>query len=647
MSNGNNNNRVLDFSSVAGSSNVLMFFSLVLLLGLLIFLDRGNSKNKGKLARGRWAGASEKATAREKAVQLFIKPSLDKNALWIGTPPEFQKIFTGEDRDKLPKKAGNYRGATLYFPDVNRSIWVSGSAGSGKTFNVINSLLLSAIDQGKTISLYDFKYPEQASSILPYALERGYRVGVFAPGYSESLRINVFDFLKDETDFLGAGELAENLMAAVSAGSSDKKDPFFEPAGIGLLKGTFLVTKTIAKHYQRPDLADLMTASAIINLPDLSERLKAAKPKLNIWTYQAFAQLIGAHGSGKEGTNNTEAGIIATAQKVFQSLVIPQFIPALCGESNFPTFIDGKYLVVFGMNQDYRETLAPIVSAIMSKFISTNIAHGNGRKTAFVNCIDEFPSIILTKITKWLAEARSAGHIGILGIQDPSQAYSNYGKDKTQTIFSNCAIKFILNPQNEEMAKMVEAILGQKEVEITNKSTSYQQGKKSPSTSQQTQTVPLMPASEIGQMNQGEAIIIAPGFQGKVNGKIKSYLPLLWSFKPNSYEQKSLDRAKNNWQKIYDNVREKVNKNVDYTALFNERVKLVEEFLPLPKKNKTSSIKLVHLIALATKAGIVILPNSVDLEQEIEDLSSEQIKAGMSQVHITKLLDQYRVPYAI
>jgi hypothetical protein len=73
-------------------------------------------------------------------------------------------------------------------------------------------------------------------------------------------------------------------------------------------------------------------------------RLKFATKRLNVWNAQAFAQLVSS-GGGKE-TNVTESGIIATAQKVFQQLVKRDFVPALCGTSNFKPDVEGKTLVV-------------------------------------------------------------------------------------------------------------------------------------------------------------------------------------------------------------------------------------------------------------------------------------------------------------
>jgi type IV secretory pathway TraG/TraD family ATPase VirD4 len=69
-----------------------------------------------------------------------------------------------------------------------------GGPGSGKTFSVIDQALLSAIDQGFPVLLYDFKYPTQSKRIAGYAKSKGYKVNIFAPGYRESEICNPIDF---------------------------------------------------------------------------------------------------------------------------------------------------------------------------------------------------------------------------------------------------------------------------------------------------------------------------------------------------------------------------------------------------------------------------------------------------------------------
>lgn len=604
-------------------SHLFSPLGLILLCGtILIVVSLGEGKSKGKLAHAYWGGKTEKSNAQKKGKKQLKSPKVGATTLYINSPPSIRRKHRqwvmdqissslskrGVEADEIAQKLQAAEpnlppqvsllasSKTIYFPDVQQGSAVFGAAGTGKSFGVLNPFLRSAIDQGFPIVLWDFKYREQAQEIAGYAKERGYKVQVFAPSFPESATLNLLDFIADAGDSASAKQIAETFIK--NSGSGDRKggNDFFENAGSALVQGVFLAAKWIGELEDRPDLADLMMSASILNLPNLSARLKFATKRLNVWNAQVFAQLISS-GGGTE-TNVTESGIIATAQKVFQQFVQRDFVPALCGTSNFKPDIEGKTLVIVGLNQDYRDALTPILATVLDTLISRNIAHARKRKTPLVVSLDELPSIYLPKIANWLAEARSAGFVGLLGLQNQSQLKEAYGEDRARTILANCGTKFFLNPQDDTSAKQYSDYLGEQDIKYWTKSTSNSGGQngRSVSKSEQIAKVPLMEAAAFLKLPQGKAVCISPGY----NNKSEAYVPVLRSIKVQQADLDSGKRSIETWKKMLDKTATQPMTDLEVSAMLEERRAIAERLLPEPP-SEANSAPLSYLIGLSTK----------------------------------------------
>jgi type IV secretory pathway TraG/TraD family ATPase VirD4 len=596
---------------------------LILICGtILMAVSIGGGKPKGKLANAYWGGATEKSNAQKKGKAQLKSPKVGSTTLYINTPASTRRkhrnwvieeieaslrkrgIEENEIAQKLrdaqqslpPKVSPLASDRTIFFPDVQAGAAVFGAAGTGKSFGVLNPFLRSAIDQGLSVILWDFKYREQAQEIAGYAKERGYNVQIFAPSFPESSTLNLLDFIADSGDSAGAKQIAETFIKNSSSGDRKGGNDFFENAGSALVQGVFLAAKWIGELEDRPDLADLMMSASILNLPNLSARLKFATKRLNVWNAQVFAQLISSSG-GKE-TNVTESGIIATAQKVFQQFVQRDFVPALCGTSDFKPDIEGKTLVIVGLNQDYRDALTPILATVLDTLISRNIAHARKRKTPLVASLDELPSIYLPKIANWLAEARSAGFVGLLGLQNQSQLKEAYGEDRARTILANCGTKFFLNPQDDTSAKQYSDYLGEKDVKYWTKSTSSSGGQNGRSTSktEQIAKAPLMEAAEFLKLPQGKAVCISPGYK---NSK-EAYVPILRSIKVQQEDIDSGKRSVTTWQKMLSKMATAPISDLENSAMLEERRAIAERLLPEPPSD-ANSVPLSYLIKIAVR----------------------------------------------
>jgi type IV secretory pathway TraG/TraD family ATPase VirD4 len=469
---------------------------------------------KNKLARARWAGNKEKNAARHTACLQMEARKHNRVALYISRSKVEKPLKVGDKYlIHIPKSRDR-----LYFPDVQRGVIVCGAPGSGKTYSLINPLLRSAIDQGFPIVLYDLKYFElksatkaqgQTAKLAGYALKRGYKVTVLAPGFKESCTANLLDFLTGETDSAMARQIAIalNKNLKLSIGDSDSSG-FFSNAGDLITQAIF----QIAKGTRYPDI---LMCFAILSLDNLSVRLQNAD--LNLWTKAAFSQFLSVAQSPE-----TAASIIGTALGLFTRFIIPELLPAFCGTTTLPLDLKERQLVIFATDDEKRDVVSPLIASVLHLLSTRNLA--KPRTTPLILALDELPTIYLPSLPSWLNQKRENGLCSILGLQNLSQLEETYGKEQCETIFTGCVTKAFFNAGSSEAAKRYSDYLGEEEIQNTKRSRSSG-GKSgaSTSTSVESSKRPLFEVAQFNTLSEGKAVIISPGFR---SGQ-EATLPLL------------------------------------------------------------------------------------------------------------------------
>ncbi|GJD22701.1 transfer complex protein TrsK-like protein [Rivularia sp. IAM M-261] len=563
------------------SQSGLILLSCLIVTGAFSWMS-GNRK-KGKIATSYWGGKKEKKAAQKKAKKQMQKTTRNNVALYVGTPKEIHSRLQAEwCKQGLIKNTSQQSfmaGSTLYVPDAQRGIAAIGAAGSGKTFSVIDPLIRSAFDQGFPMCLYDFKYPAQTKRAVAYAMKRGYTVRVFAPGFPESEICNPLDLIKDEEDAISAAQLAQVVSKNFNKGGNEAGgDKFFEEAGDSLVEGILLVTKAIASLTGDVKYCDLMTAQAILSLPSLPARLEAAsKSKLKVWTTRPLSQLISVKDSEK-----TTASIIGTAQRMFQRFLKRDFVGAFCGRTTLPLDLDGKQLVIFGLDRNNRDIVGPLLAAILHMIVSRNVSRTKPRKDPLVVALDELPTLYLPALVNWLNENREDGFCGILGYQNISQLEKAYGKELARAILGGTASKFIFNPQDPESAKLFSDYLGEMEVNFKSKSRSTGKGGVSNSLNDQNQKRHLFEPAEFAKLGTGRAVIINPAY---TRGN-EAYVPLLQPVKVPKADIEEMNWAESKWEFIREKLIAQNSggtiTDAERSRQFSERLALVEELFPIP-----------------------------------------------------------------
>ena len=394
----------------------LVGLSLVI---LIIFQSLGEKKSK--LAKGRFGGDAEKAKAKRKALTQLKARKKNAVSVWIGRP---QSTPWSKEQP-------------IYLPDAQRGMAVLGAPGTGKTVSIIDQVVLSVLEQGFPLILWDFKYPTQTSRLAPYAAKCGYDVKVFAPGFPESECCNPLDFLSDETDSLMARQLAEVMNANFKKIGHATEDGFFGPAGDQVSEGILMLTK--ATPYP-----DLMMAQALVSRTDLAKQLIKKRNELNPWILASFGQLIASADSEK-----TVSSILATAANNLTRFMKPNLVPAFVGKSTIPTRLRGKQLLILGIDREKRDVLAPLIATILHLLINKNVIN---RDDPLFLIADEVPTLYLPSLHHWLNENREDGLCTLLGFQNIVQMEKIYGLELSRAIVGGCGTKIIFNPQDQETA---------------------------------------------------------------------------------------------------------------------------------------------------------------------------------------------------
>ncbi len=555
---------------------------MLLLLGVYGVLSLGSNK-KGKLATSYWGGGSEENAARNKAIKQINNPQRNSAALYIGTPKLVQdKLETQWDKQGFKLSPKPTAKKTYWFPDAQRGCSVVGGAGSGKTVSVLDRFMQSAFDQGFPTVIYDFKYPAQTKRGFAYALKLGYLPRIFAPGYPESDTCNLLDFLSDEEDAVAAGQLAQVISKNTDlSGGKGGGDKFFEEAGAALTQGIFLLTKAVANQAKKPEVCDLMLASAILSLPSLGKRLELARSenKFNVWTMRPLDQIISVSNSPE-----TEASIIGTAQRTFQYFMKKDFIGAFCGQSTLPLDLDGKSVIFFGLDRNNRDIVSPLLAAVLHMIVSRNVSRTVPRIDPLMVFLDEIPTLYLPQLHNWFNENREDGFCGTIAFQNYAQLKQRYGDDLARVIFGGTATKILFNPQEGESNKAFSELLGEIEVQYRTKSRSRGKGSRSRSTSDNRQKKALFEAAQFAKLPTGRAVRISPAFK---RGK-ESYIPILTDFKLSQPDLDEQAWAESKWSGIRSHL---VNSRADLISdevrsrQFEERRQLAEQIFPLPPEN--------------------------------------------------------------
>ncbi|MFK8185206.1 MAG: type IV secretory system conjugative DNA transfer family protein [Phormidesmis sp.] len=541
---------------------------ILLLFALSLFMGDGSGSERRMLAHGRKGGRADAKAAKKTAFKQIAERKHNKVTLCTQSVRRTEKGFE--------TKPG-----ALFVTDAQRAIAAIGSSSSGKTYSAIDPLVRSSIEQGFPTIIYDFKYPEQSSKIVAYAAKLGYEVNVFAPGFKESGVCNVLDFMTDADDGLMARQIGSSLTANLAGKATGQRDEFFGDAGDQLMQALMMLAKSLPEP-------DLMTAALLSSLDKLPERILKAKERsagakdkewqLSTLTHMAFSQVIQLRDSEK-----TVSGVIGTAQRIFSRFLVRELIATLCGKTTIPLEMEGKQLLIIGMDQTRRDAVSPLLATVLQMVVNHNL-YGKERKDPLIVSLDEIDSLYLPDLKRWVTEGRFKGLCTIIGFQNIGQLEESYGKGVLQTIVGGCGTKFILNPQDKASAEYFSSYLGEENMDIRQLSRS--RGRQSSTTSsKQLNKRHLVEPASLLKYPTGKAIFINPGYSSKQ----EAYVPLIGKVKIPKAEAAISDQCEALWPKVRERLVERTQQQSSDPNIITERRKFLEQLFTLEDTQPSST----------------------------------------------------------
>jgi type IV secretory pathway TraG/TraD family ATPase VirD4 len=389
-------------------------------------------------------------------------------------------------------------GTNLPLYDAVTSIVSIGAPKTGKTFSVVLPALYAHLKHQNPAVLVDVQYPVQTEQVVCLAQQLGYAaedIHIFAPGCAESEIWNICEYAEG-----GQAAMLSKLLNENFATDGSKGDRFFDPAGEALISSTLQLARTI------PGLDDIVGCQALLGLDDLPKRIRLNEHKIDPWIYRSFMQLLSTEKSEK-----TAASIAGIAANLFKRFIEEDIAPSLVGKTSFPLFLDGPKLIILGVRPDLREVIMPIQMALLSLLVDINSVPG--RTTPLQVCFDELAAGTYRSLPSRINENRKYGVYFNLAFQNIAQLEERYGKNHTTATLGACGTQILMNPREQQTAKLISEMVGTQKYRETQRSRSVSGGKASRSTSTQVKERPLIPPHKVRMMGQGWAIVLNPGYR--------------------------------------------------------------------------------------------------------------------------------------
>lgn len=373
-----------------------------------------------------------------------------------------------------------------------RGILVLGSPGSGKSYSVYEPFIDQMMAKGYAMCVYDYKYPTLSKNVYNKLLQYQHRFPV-KPEFCvlnfddpmHSLRANPThpSYIESQAD---CAEIAELIMLNINKVAREKND-FFTESSKALLDGTFwyLRTHEDGKYCTFPHAIEFLNQdyrkviAMLVSDPDVKTKISS------------FADAFEA------GANDQLQGMIASTRIPLGKFTSRNLYWVMTGDDFNLAINDPEHpkVLCIGNNPD-REMIYGTCIALYTSRMFKQINHQGRNKCAVL--LDEMPTVYLPGLDKILNTCRSNGVVFVVGGQDVSQFYRDYGKKEADVLINTPGTTFI-GQVNGESAKTMSQVFGK--LDRVRESESI--GRSNDSVSISMQEKEIMPARKIETLSTG------------------------------------------------------------------------------------------------------------------------------------------------
>ena len=392
-----------------------------------------------------------------------------------------------------------------------RGCIVLGCPGSGKSYCVINQFIKQQIEKGYALYCYDFKFPDLSliayNQLLKNRDKYARPVGFYVINFDDprhSHRCNPLNpaFLSDIAD---AYESAYVIMLNLNKSWIQKQGDFFVESPIILLAALIWYLKIYenGRYCTFPHAIELLNkpySNLFTILTSYRELENYLSPFMDAWKGGAMEQLQGQ---------------IASAKIPLSRLISPALYWIMTGDDftldiNNP---DAPKVLCVGNNPDRQNIYSAALGLYNARIVK--MVNRKGKLKCSI-LVDEVPTIYFKGLDTLIATARSNKVAVMLGAQDYSQLVRDYG-DKEARVIQNTIGNIFAGQVVGETAKNLSERFGK----VLQQRKSINMTREDTSTNISTQLDPLIPASKISNLSQGEFVgSVCDSFDEKINQKI-------------------------------------------------------------------------------------------------------------------------------
>ncbi|WP_276484781.1 YWFCY domain-containing protein [Paraflavitalea pollutisoli] len=366
--------------------------------------------------------------------------------------PQEERLLTDRYSLNLPAiytYKGRERNSYISFLNARRSILCMGSAGSGKSYFVVENLIRQLIAKKQAMLVFDQKFPELSLLTYNHFLrhQKDYPPGTTfrCINFSQlelSYRCNPIN-PATLPDLSSAIDASKSLLFSMNKTWPGRQGEFFVESPVNLLAAVI----GFLRRFEDGLYCTLPHAIELIHQP-YDKLFTILQTETEIRTL--INPFVQAYEDGELETLNSQ---MASVKIPLGRISSPELYYILSGDDfslhlNHP---DHPTVLCLGNNPQIHEALAPIMSLYIDR-INKIVNRPNQYDLGQV--IDEFGSIRATSVMSTIQTGRSNNITTIIAVQDYSMLKTIYSREEAETIF-NIAGNIISGQVSGETARLL------------------------------------------------------------------------------------------------------------------------------------------------------------------------------------------------
>ena len=350
------------------------------------------------------------------------------------TFPQEERLIVNHCSLNLPARYnlnGKMRNSWINFINPMRGILIMGSPGSGKSYFFIESFIKQLIEKGRSVFVFDHKFPELATLAYNHYLKNKNKypagTGFYSINFDMPSLAHRCNPVHPNTlpNLTSAIESSKSLLLSMNRTWVNRQGDFFIESPINLLAAVIW----FLRKFQDGEYCTLPHAIELIHI-EYEKLFTVLRTEMEITTL--INPFIEAYLNDNMETLGSQ---MASVKIPLGRISSPEFYYILSGDDFSLDINHPEHPKIFclGNSPQNQEALAPIMSLYIDRL---NKIINQKDKYPCAQVCDEFATVRATSVMKTIATGRSNNIITIVALQDYSQLKLMYSKEEAEVIFN-------------------------------------------------------------------------------------------------------------------------------------------------------------------------------------------------------------------